>query len=51
MKILSFLGDVLRAFLAQPEAPMVDSFDPTDPAGWADSALMAEVFGDDDLSF
>jgi len=45
------IADSLRALFARPEALVLDPNDPTAPGNWADPALLAEVFGDDDLTF
>lgn len=43
------IADSLRALFAQPV--VLDPNDPTAPGNWADPALLAQVFGDDDLTF
>jgi len=48
-KFIAQIADAVRAFFA-PEAAL-DPNDPRAPGNWADPALMAQVFGDDDLSF
>lgn len=50
-KLLTSFVDAFRAFFAQPAVPVVDPNDPTAPGNWADPALLAEVFGDDDVPF